>query len=266
METSHFMKLYFLIVNCFVISLLSAQEKPVFEKAQYVHQGKTLHYRILKPIDFDPSQQYPLHLFLHGAGERGSDNEAQLAHGSSLFIEQSAKFPAIVIFPQCPEDDYWAQTSYSRNEQTSENQFVFPESSSPGWAMDAVIALLQTQLQENYIDKHRIYLSGLSMGGMGTFELLARQPDVFAAATPICGGTNIQNIKTWAHNLPLWIFHGDEDNVVPARYSKVVVEALIRQGIEPRFSLYPGVGHNSWDNAFSEPDLFSWIYNHRKSQ
>ena len=259
------MKVYLFVLNCILITTVFAQEKPVFEKAEFSFQGRTLPYRILKPVDFDPAKGYPLHLFLHGAGERGNDNEAQLINGSSLFIKKSTAFPAIVIFPQCPKDDYWAQTTPSRDEQAGENQFNFPEKSTPGWAMQAVMALLDEQLTHEYVDKERVYLSGLSMGGMGTYELLARQPDIFAAATPICGGTNTQTVEIWAHTIPIWIFHGEEDRVIPARYSKIMVEALIRQGIEPRFSLYPGVGHNSWDRAFKEPDLFSWIYSHRKS-
>ena len=257
----------FLFLSCVLSSFLQAQETPVFEKAAFEHQGKMLPYRILKPVDFDASKQYSLHIFLHGAGERGDDNEAQLVHGSNLFIQKNADFPAILIFPQCPQEDYWAQRIYSRDEVNNENVFIFPKSKiEPTWAMSAVIALLESQLQNDYIDKNRIYLSGLSMGGMGTFELLSRKPDVFAAATPICGGGNIDDVSIWGKQVPVWIFHGDQDGVVPARYSQTIVEALIKEDIEPRFSLYKGVGHNSWDNAFAEPDLFSWIYsNHKKN-
>lgn len=247
-----------LLISCITMNA----QTPVFEKAAFEYEGKTLNYRILMPVDFDASKQYPLHLFLHGAGERGDDNEAQLIHGSNLFLEENKKHPAIVIFPQCPKDDYWAQTKVTRDNVG--NSFSFPKTSKPGWAMSAVMALLDQTLKETYIDKSRIYLGGLSMGGMGTFELLSRRPDTFAAATPICGGGNIENVIIWANKTPLWIFHGDADKVVPSLYSKSIMEALIREGVEPRFSLYPAVGHDSWTSAFAEPNLFDWIYGHSK--
>lgn len=244
---------------------MTQAQTPVFEKATFEHEGKALNYRILKPVNFDSSKQYPLHLFLHGAGERGDDNEAQLVHGSDLFISESKEHPAIVIFPQCPKDDYWAQTTVNRGDANQGNTFTFPKTSEPGWAMSAVQALLEESLKASYIDKSRVYLGGLSMGGMGTFELLSRQPDTFAAATPICGGANLDNVAVWAERTPLWIFHGEADKVVPSFYSKSIIEALIKVGVEPRFSLYKNVGHGSWTNAFAEPDLFDWIYSQSKA-
>lgn len=246
-----------------VCATVGAQENN-FEKASFEYLGKTLPYRILKPVNFDATKKYPLHLFLHGAGERGSDNEAQLLHGSNLFIQENEKHPAIIVFPQCPEDDYWAQTKVTREEITKTNTFHFPKNSKAGWAMSAVMGLLDSFLDKPYVDTNRVYLGGLSMGGMGTFELLARRPNTFASATAICGGANLENIPIWAEKTPIWIFHGDADRVVPSFYSKAIFEAVITKGIEPRFSLYKGVGHDSWTNAFAEPDLFDWIYSHKK--
>lgn len=261
----------FLSIGLAHINSLLAQTPPSeatinFEAHTLEHKGKILPYRILFPKKFDSSQKYPLHLFLHGAGERGDDNKAQLVHGSQLFIDMNKSNPAIVIFPQCPSNDSWAQVSYERNPETNEGSFQFPEESAPTWAMSAVMQLMDEMLDEPFIDKKRIYLGGLSMGGMGTFELLARRPDTFAAATPICGAGQPEHISRWAANTPVWIFHGEDDSVVPSRYSKIMVEALLRNGQEPRFSLYPSVNHNSWDNAFAEPDFFSWVYSQRSSQ
>ena len=251
------------------IDCLQAQTPPPegpisFEKRSFDHQGKVLPYRILFPKNFDASQKYPLHLFLHGAGERGDNNEAQLVHGSRLFINMNESNPAIVIFPQCPSGDSWAQVAYERNPETNEGSFQFPEVSAPTWAMSAVMQLMDEMLEEPFIDKQRIYLGGLSMGGMGTFELLARRPDTFAAATPICGAGQPEPVSRWASNTPVWIFHGEDDSIVPSRYSKIMVEALLKSGVEPSFSLYPAVNHNSWENAFAEPDLFTWIYSQQK--
>lgn len=237
-------------------------QQGIFEKATYEFEGKSLPYRILTPADFDATKKYPLHLFLHGAGERGADNEAQLAHGGELFLKENKEHPAIVIFPQCPKDDYWAQTTVTR---TSEgNTFLFPKESKPGWAMSAVLSLLDEMTKRDYIDKDRLFVGGLSMGGMGTFELLARRPNTFAAATAICGGGNTENVPKWAASTPVWIFHGEADRVVNSFYSKTMVEALIKEGVEPRISIYKNVGHNSWTNAFAEPDFFDWIYSHKK--
>lgn len=265
--------IYIFFLSCALgnITRVDAQTPPPAVHSDFVaksfdHEGKTLPYRILFPKNFDATQKYPLHLFLHGAGERGDDNEAQLIHGSQRFAQMNEHFPAIVIFPQCPSEDYWARVSYKRNRETNEAIFDYPEESEPTWAMLAVMELVDTLLARAYVDKERIYLSGLSMGGMGTFELLARRPNIFAAATPICGGGQPQHVSRWASQVPVWIFHGDSDTVVPARYSKIMVEALLENGIEPTFSLYPNVNHNSWDNAFAEPNLFSWIYSKKKSK
>lgn len=250
---------FFLVCMLFV-GFTSMAQKPVFGKGSLEHEDKTLQYRILKPVDFDESKQYPLHIFLHGAGERGNDNQAQLVHGSQLFIDKSAEYPAIVIFPQCPEDDYWAQTTYSRDEKKGTNVFTYPKQSEPTWAMSAVMELLDTYLEEDYIDTNRVYISGLSMGGMGTFELLARRPQVFAAATPICGGGNTASVSRWAKETPAWIFHGNEDKVVPTIYSKKMYKALLKEGAKPKLTLYDYVGHNSWGRAFAEKEFFPWIY------
>lgn len=254
----------YLVLFLSIFCTMAHAQLPAFEKASFEHQGKTLHYRILKPVDFDETKKYPLHLFLHGAGERGDDNESQLVHGSALFIKENKKHPAIVIFPQCPADDYWAQTKVTRDEIAQSNTFSFPKDSEPGWAMSAVMSLLDEMTQESYIDNSRIYLGGLSMGGMGTFELLARRPDTFAAATAICGGGNIENVAIWAEKTPMWIFHGDADRVVPSFYSKAIFEAMLKKGVEPKFSLYKNTGHDSWTNAFAEADYFDWIYSHQK--
>ena len=247
-----------------LISAMAYSQQPVFEKATFEHEGKTLNYQILKPADFDTSKKYPLHIFLHGAGERGSDNEAQLIHGSDLFVKENKEHPAIVIFPQCPEGDYWAQIEYSRDETTNSNVFKYPKESTTGWALGAVINLMDTMLAKNYIDKERVYLGGLSMGGMGTFELLVRRPNTFAAATVICGGGNIENVQKWATTTPVWIFHGEKDQVVHPFYSKSIAEELSKQGVTPKLTIYPEAGHDSWTAAFTEPDFFDWIYSHKK--
>jgi predicted peptidase len=259
LQLSNFTIMRLILLFALCIGYTAIAQKPTFGKGAIEHQEKTMTYRILKPVDFDDSKTYPLHIFLHGAGERGGDNETQLKHGSDQFITQSGNYPAIVIFPQCPADDTWAQQEYSRNENGT-NAFKFPKQSEPTWAMSAVMALIDEYIEEGNVDTTRIYLSGLSMGGMGTFELLARRPDLFAAATPICGGGNPETVSEWAPEIPVWIFHGKEDKVVPPIYSKLMYKAVLKTGAKPKLTLYDHVGHNSWGRAFAEKNYFAWIY------
>ena len=145
-----------------------------------------LNYRIFYPENFNSSKEYPLLLFLHGAGERGNDNEAQLFHGSDLIANGMNKFNAIAIFPQCPKEDYWVKFKVAEANNGGRN-FDIDVDSGPSEALGKVIALINEMKMANYIDKKKIYVGGLSMGGMATFDLLWRMPNTFAAAIPICG-------------------------------------------------------------------------------
>lgn len=260
------MKKLLLLLSCLLIisSMLKSQSDTIlaaYEAANFQgSSGMQLPYRILLPQGYDKTkaQQYPLLLFLHGAGERGSDNASQLVHGASLFLEQQDRFPAIVVVPQCREDDYWAQMIKADGER----YFNFAETPNPG--LGAIIELVGHLQEKEAVDPHRIYLMGLSMGGMGTFELLARKPDTFAAAVPICGGTNPALLPIYAGQVPLWIFHGADDQVVKAKQSRRIVERLEELGHPAKYTEYPGVTHSSWDNAFAEPDLLPWLFSHRK--
>ena len=259
------MKIRKLLTICLLFVLpLTVTAQVEFEKQNFNNDGNSLPYRLLKPKNFEAGKKYPLMLFLHGAGERGSDNEKQLVHGGNLFLNaiESDQYPSLMIFPQCPTDDYWANADIKRSE--GKIDIKFKNGGEPTKALEAVLALLDSMVQLPFIDKNRIYVGGLSMGGMGTFELCYRRPDLFAAAFPICGGGHPEMVKLYANKFPLWIFHGEEDNVVSAEFSKEMVKALEAEGAKPRFSLYPGVNHNSWDNAFAEPDFLQWIFSQSK--
>lgn len=162
-----------------VLSLnLYAQDTSEFLKATLIEGEDTLSYRILYPKNFNPAEKYPLVLFLHGAGERGDDNKKQLVHGSSLFLNQKNRenFPAVVIFPQCPSSEYWAKADIERSPEG--NTFKFDYSGAPNKSMGLVMKLLDQYSQNHFIDQKRLYVGGLSMGGMGTFEILSRMPNV----------------------------------------------------------------------------------------
>ncbi|MFN7117368.1 MAG: prolyl oligopeptidase family serine peptidase [Saprospiraceae bacterium] len=258
-------KIIFILCAMGLFTYLFGQDKAAFEKRSYVDaNGDTLHYRILYPPKYNKNKKYPLVLFLHGAGERGYDNEAQLTHGSSLFLnaENRRKYPAIVVFPQCkPAPDYWAHMVV--NEQNGVRYREFPVMAAPKPSMKRVMELLAKLQNEEAIDQNRLYLMGLSMGGMGTFELLSRMPNTFAAAIPICGGGNVTQVEKYAKTTPLWIFHGDKDDVVLPEYSRQMYAALQAAGANVQYTEFPGVNHNSWDPTFKQKGLLKWLFSNK---
>jgi predicted peptidase len=239
---------------------MKAQHTNAFSKEQFTQSGDTLLYRLLEPQHFDSNKKYPLILFLHGAGERGSDNEKQLTHGTDFFLDSAhrSKYPAFVVFPQCPDDAYWANVERKIDNDGGRN-FVFPVGEETNPPLALTIALMEEMREKPFIDKKRIYVGGLSMGGMGTFEIVARRPNMFAAAFPICGGDNPEAASKYAGQVPFWVFHGAKDDVVLPRYSEQMVEAIRAAGGEAKFTLYPDANHNSWSSAFAEPELMPWL-------
>ena len=242
---------------------LNSQNIELFEKETFIFENDTLNYRILKPLNYDPNKQYPVHLFLHGSGERGKDNSSQLTHGGSLFLkkENREKYNSWVIFPQCSKNDRWPSISSDLWDQVFENKIKKPNKS-----LGLVIRLMDEFVKKKDVDNQRIYLSGLSMGGMGIFEILSRRPDMFAAATPICGNGITQLAKLFANKVPVWIFHGSDDKVVSPKYSLEMARAIIESGGSPKMTLYANVDHNSWDNAFAEKYFLKWIHSKTKKQ
>ena len=237
----------------------------IYEKKEFVFaERKILPYRILYPVNYDKTKKYPLLLLLHGAGERGKDNEKQLAWGSKLFIteENRKKFPAIVVFPQCPEESFWAVMKTDQTKQPPARTFDY--SVEPNWPLAAANELVKKISNEEGVDKKQIFISGLSMGGMGTFESVYRYPDMYAAALPICGGGDVNHYDKRIAKVPFWIFHGAVDAVVNPQLSRDMVEKLKSLKAEVRYSEYPGVNHDSWKNAFAEPDYLSWMLSHKK--
>lgn len=247
---------------------LTAESSASYERRNFIAKEGRLSYRILFPQNFNRTQRYPLILVLHGAGERGNDNELQLTHGSKLFLQQDIRknFPAIVVFPQCPQDSYWSNVKISTGAK-DRRTLTFPAGGEPTKAMKLLLGLIDDLLDESYVDKNRLYIGGLSMGGMGTFELLDRRPTLFAAAFPICGGGHPATVNKYAKQVNLWVFHGAKDDVVPPSYSQVMVDALKKAGADIRFTVYPDVMHESWVQAFAEPELLPWLFSHtRKTQ
>lgn len=220
---------------------------------------KGLPYRSFYPEAYKKGETLPLILFLHGAGERGDDNESQLVHIAPLLSSDSLQNinPCILIFPQCPEDDYWAHVNRGGG------QWTVKSSESPTPAMQEVMSILDKVLDDPQVDKTRLYISGLSMGGFGTFDLLSRKPTLFAAAVPICGGADTTKVDQYAH-VPLWNFHGAIDPVVPVELSQDFISNFIEVGGNPRYTEYHDGEHNIWDRAYKEPQLLTWLFKQKK--
>ncbi|MFI8377487.1 prolyl oligopeptidase family serine peptidase [Leeuwenhoekiella sp. NPDC079379] len=249
-----------LVITLLYSALILAQES--FEPAVYHSAGDSLQYRIQYPLNYDETKEYPLILFLHGAGERGSDNTSQLTHGANVFATTGNRnaFPAIVIFPQCPADSYWANVDVDRTK--SPVGITFHPEKKPAPHLKMAVELVDSFIKERKVDTSRIYVGGLSMGGMGTYEIVQRNPKKFAAAIAICGAGSIDEVKKYATQTPFWVIHGADDNVVDPVYSLQMAQALLKAGAKPRVTVYEHANHNSWDSAFAEPDFLQWLFSH----
>jgi len=234
-----------------------------FKPASFMINGYTLPYQVMFPENYDETKAYPLLIFLHGAGERGNDNQKQLTHGKQFLIDnfQSA-YPAIVIAPQCPADSYWANVV--RHQLDDKMTLTFGLSDDATQPMSTLIALINYWLSSGKVDTEKVYAGGLSMGGMGTLELLWRMPRTFAAAFPICGGGDLNKLPLYARSTGVWLFHGGNDSVVPAQNSRDIYKILKESGGDAEYTEYKGVNHNSWDNTFQEKGLAPWLFKHKK--
>ncbi|MGH2643112.1 MAG: prolyl oligopeptidase family serine peptidase [Chitinophagaceae bacterium] len=221
-------------------------------------QGDTLNYRILYP-DYDTMRKYPLVIFLHGSGERGDDDKAQLKWGVMNFAgdQMMIEHPAIIVAPQCPEHEQWSNFTGFRKDEILQ---LLPDPSKP---MQLVIGLIHELIKRAPVDTNRIYITGLSMGGFGTYDAIERYPHLFAAAIPVAGGGDPSKAYLIAH-LPIWDFHGAEDAAVNPKYSREMINALLKTGGHPGYTVYPGVGHFAWLGAYSDPIVLNWLFRQHK--
>ncbi len=201
----------------------------------------TLDYLLYLPPDYQSKDSFPLLVFLHGAGERGSDLNKVKSHGPPKLVEQGKDLPFIIVSPQCPANQWW-----------------------PGMERE-VIALVDEMTEKYKVDPERIYLTGLSMGGYGTWSIGCSYPGRFAAIVPICGG----GIPIRAGNLksvPVWAFHGAKDPVVPLSQSQQMTDAVNRAGGSAQLTVYPEAEHDSWTQTYNNPQIYDWLLSHRKKQ
>lgn len=257
-------KLYVFVLLLLSVCISAQERYAGFEKEVYVStDGDTLRYRVLTPETLKKGEKYPLVLFLHGAGERGNDNEKQLAHGGQMWLNpvNREKHPAFVLAPQCPLEGYWAYMERPTSFMPAEMPLEVPLSP----VFQAVKEVLDTYLARPEVDKDRIYVMGLSMGGMGTFDMAVRFPDVFAAAIPICGTVNPARLVA-AKNVKFRIFHGDADNVVTPEGSRGAYRALKALGADVEYIEFPGCNHGSWNPAFNYPGFMDWLFSQKKKR
>ncbi|HBG27788.1 MAG TPA: phospholipase [Phycisphaerales bacterium] len=212
-----------------------------------------MNYRFLKPITVDLNEKYPLVLFLHGSGERGTDNEKQLNLGVWKFAceDMQTRYPCFVIAPQCPQECKWVDVDWEADWHS------MPE--NPSKYMKAVLELVDNMMTQYPIDKQRIYVTGVSMGGFGTWDLIQRRPKFFAAAVPLCGGGDM-NCAPDLKDVPIWAFHNKGDDSVKSKRSRDMVEAIKRAGGHPIYTEYNVNNHNCWDAAYDDRDMYKWMF------
>jgi predicted peptidase len=198
----------------------------------------SLRYLLYLPEDCNSEKEYPLILFLHGMGERGDNLEDVKRHGLPKLVSQGKDFTFIIVSPQCPAEQMWKNIE--------------------------LMGLLDHIEAEYSVDESRIYLTGLSMGGFGSWKLATEYPERFAAIAPVCGGGEPRLGSKMLKDTPVWVFHGEDDEVVPLESSERMVEALTKEGGDVKFTVYPDTSHNSWDEAYATDELYEWFLQHKK--
>lgn len=242
------------------LSILASQPAPAkepspLEKHVFEADGRKFPYRLLKPAKIAEGTKYPLVIFLHGAGERGSDNDKQLAHGVPQFVANHDRYPCFLIAPQCPDGKKWVEVDWATDSHT--------QPKDPGEVGRLLLGLIEKSIQQLAVDPKRVYLTGLSMGGYGAWDLAARRPDLFAAVAPVCGGAD-EAMAAKIKDLPIWAFHGAKDTVVKPARSRTMIAALEKAGGMPKYTEYPDVGHDSWNPAYGDPEFYLWLFAQKK--
>ena len=229
-------------IACLTLALptLGAQTAETFE-AKVNGKDAKLGYLLYLPKGYESKKdaKAPLLLFLHGSGERGDNIEVVKKHRPPMLVEEGKDLPFIVVSPQCPKNERWDA--------------------------DVLKALIEEVMKNHRVDADRVYCTGLSMGGFGTWALCSKPPAMFAAAVPICGGGNPQAVKAMK-GIPTWVFHGDKDNAVKLEASQVMADARKAAGGAVKFTIYEGVGHDSWVKAYNTDELYKWLLSHKRGK
>ncbi|MBT2163244.1 carboxylesterase family protein [Zobellia barbeyronii] len=229
-------KLYFLLL-CFVLQGCAAQSKyKLIDAEQETVIKENYSYYLYYPEGYEenPEEKYPLLLFLHGGGESGDSLVYVKRNGPPKLIQRGKKFPFLILAPQNPQKKMW-------------------------WNTRSVMQLLDTIVDNNRVDKKRIYLTGLSRGGGAAWEMAVQYPEKFAAMAVVCGMTPLPYASWIDKKMPMWVFHGEEDESIPISESETMVAKLKSMNYDIRFTKYPGVGHDSWIQAYDNEELYEWF-------
>ena len=264
------MKLVVAVGGLLLCSLARAQKpepKPdmdqLLDKLTFTKDKASLPYRLLKPDGYDKNgkDRYPFVVFLHGGFGRGTDNKSQLRSGVDEFAKDSTrkKHPCFLVVPQCPPDKQWTNVGWFDGKRN------VPLAKSPTEPSALVLDLIDTVASEHRIDKDRIYLTGVSMGGYGTWDLVSRRPELFAAAIPVSGGGDPAQAEKLAR-LPIWVFHGAADVLVPVERARDMIAALKKAGGAPKYTEYKGVSHDAWTATYRDNEVLDWLFEQKKGK
>lgn len=251
----------FIIIIVCLIFTDHAAAKPSIEAYVYKDKkGNTMPYRILKPSNYNPNIKYPLILCLHGAGGRGKDNTSRGNEAFNFFssVEAQKKYPAFILTPQCPANKQWVNTPWQKGSYSISKIPISTE-------LKLVVEILSLVEKKFHIDSSKIYVTGQSMGGYATWDIIMRYPKKFAAAIPVCGAGDPAQAEKIKH-IGIWAFHGHEDKTVPATASREIIKALEKQGGKIKYTEYTGVGHNSWKPAWKEKHIAPWLFQQHKQK
>lgn len=235
----------------------------LFDTGTYVSVEKdTMHYRLLKPLNYEPSQKYPLVVCLSGGAGRGTDNIRQIAGSKSAQVlstlENREKYPAFVFVPQCPPGSDWGRTLGKK-----ERESLIKRGRHNQPSVENLVFEIISELEEEFnIDTTRRYISGQSMGGSGAWHFILNHPKMFTAAIIVCGGANPDLAKK-VTDIPLWVFHGEKDDRISVDFSRNMVTAIQEAGGNPKYNEFPDVGHGSWHQAYDTPGVLDWLFDQR---
>ena len=230
----------------------------LFEKQIFTNkQGFTIPYRLMRPAKIENGKRYPLVMFYHGAGERGWDNYTHLNNGVKVFMKDNYRkdFPCFVIAAQCPSGLRWVDTDWHLD--------FHKQPDTPSLPLRLSMELMDSLLSVLPIDTNRLYVTGLSMGGFATWDILSRYPNKFAAGVPVCGGGDEHTANLLIHT-PIWAFHGCKDELVKTKRTENMINALIKSGGHPRYTYYEKIAHNCWVAAYNDTALIPWLFSQKR--
>lgn len=248
---------------CFLFTVHAAKnyEPDQYYGREYRLNGDTLRYRVLFPAGYNAEGlKFPLFIFLHGEESRGSDNVMQLKPGGYLYKEQTIRdyYPAVVIIPQCPENDAWANYNVLDG-----GEIEIPTNPEETKTCAILAKLIEHYLKKPFVDRSQVYIVGMSMGAFGALDMVARYPKLFTAAVSMGGAIYPERIAK-LRKFPIRLYHGQEDKVVPITYARDVYYQLKSNGSNSEIVEYPGIGHDCWTNALVSSDFMEWIFNKKK--